>query len=214
MEPQRGDERKGRDAAIRELRELKRIISLVSRALTSWVVGVPSIFALIRVIGGYPSHRPSRLCTSLAATLLLCATASAQHLWWNLEGQRDATCLYGEITVLATHPAIYYCGANWHPGEPAGGYCGIQHNSTRERRTIFSIWDTSPQLHPKVTEADPDTVFGRFGGEGEGGHTHMLWPWNTNDTFPVLRSQAAWQRDQHHRRALLHLRPEHREMAA
>jgi len=119
----------------------------------------------------------------LATASLLCATASAQHLWWDLEGQRDATCLYGEITVLATHPAIYYCGANWHPGEPAGGYCGIQDNSTTERRTIFSIWDTSPQLHPKVTEADPDTVFGRFGGEGEGGHTHMLWPWHTNETF-------------------------------
>ena len=119
----------------------------------------------------------------LANILLLGVSASAQHLWWNLEGQRDGTCLYGEITVLATHPAIYYCGANWHPGEPAGGYCGIQHNSSRERRTIFSIWDTSPQLHPKVTEADLQTIFGRFGGEGEGGHTHMLWPWKTNETF-------------------------------
>jgi hypothetical protein len=120
---------------------------------------------------------------SLANALLLCATASAQHLWWDLQGQRDGTCLYGEITVLATHPAIYYCGANWHPGEPAGGYCGIQDNSRDERRTIFSIWDTSPQLHPKVTEADPDTIFGRFGGEGEGGHTHMIWSWKTNETF-------------------------------
>ena len=119
----------------------------------------------------------------LVSVLLFCATASAQHLWWNLQGQRDATCLYGEITVLATHPAIYYCGANWHPGEPAGGYCGIQHNSNRERRTIFSIWDTSPELHPKVTEADPETIFGRFGGEGEGGHTHMIWNWKTNETF-------------------------------
>jgi hypothetical protein len=32
----------------------------------------------------------------------LCPNIMAQHLWWNLEGQRDATCLYGEITVLAT----------------------------------------------------------------------------------------------------------------
>ena len=47
----------------------------------------------------------------LVSVLLFCATASAQHLWWNLQGQRDATCLYGEITVLATHPAVYYCGA-------------------------------------------------------------------------------------------------------
>ena len=121
----------------------------------------------------------------LAAVSVLwsCLTLPAQHLWWNLEGQRGATCLYGEVTVLATSPAIYYCGANWHPGEAAGGYCGIQHNSATEKRTIFSIWDTSPTLHPKVTEADPKTVYGRFGGEGEGGHTHMLWPWKVGETF-------------------------------
>ncbi len=118
------------------------------------------------------------LCLSLVAT-----AAPAQHLWWNLEGQKEATCLYGEITVLATHTTIYYCGSNWHPGEPAGGYCGIQHNGPKERRTIFSIWDTSPELHPRITAADAATVFGRFGGEGEGGHTHMLWPWKVEETF-------------------------------
>ena len=130
-----------------------------------------------------------RMCAAIksfvtaTALLLVGSHANAQHLWWDLEGQRDATCLYGTITVLATHPAIYYCGANWHPGEPAGGYCGIQHNGVKERRTIFSIWDTSPRLHPRITEADPYTVFGRFGGEGEGGHTHMLWPWKVGETF-------------------------------
>ncbi len=118
------------------------------------------------------------LCLSLASS-----AAQAQHLWWNLDGQNQAKCLYGEITVLATHTTIYYCGANWHPGEPAGGYCGIQHNGPTERRTIFSIWDTSPQMHPKITAADPKTAFGRFGGEGEGGHTHMLWPWKVDETF-------------------------------
>ncbi len=121
------------------------------------------------------------LSLSIAGACVI--NASAQHLWWNLEGQQQGTCLYGEITVLATQPTTYYCGANWHPGEPAGGYCGIQHNDPQERRTIFSIWDTSPQLHPLVTEAWPDTIFGRFGGEGEGGHTHMLWNWKTNETF-------------------------------
>jgi len=127
----------------------------------------------------------NRKCLSLllANLALLCPNIMAQHLWWNLEGQREPTCLYGEITVLATAPGIYYCGANWHPGEPAGGYCGIQHNTLQERRTIFSIWDTSAQLRPKTIEADPRTIFNRFGGEGEGGHTHMLWPWKTNETF-------------------------------
>ena len=112
--------------------------------------------------------------------------AEAQHLWWNLEGQTDATCIYGEVTVLATHPAIYYCGANWHPGEPAGGYCGIQHNTLREKRTIFSIWDTSPTLHPTTTEADPKTIFNRFGGEGEGGHTHLVLSWKLGEPFPFF----------------------------
>jgi len=119
----------------------------------------------------------------VASVLLSASSALAQHLWWNLAGQGDGTCLYGEITVLATQTTTYYCGANWHPGEPAGGYCGIQHNGPQERRTIFSIWDTSPDLHPEITEAGPQTVFGRFGGEGEGGHTHMLWNWKTNQTF-------------------------------
>jgi hypothetical protein len=127
------------------------------------------------------------LCFSLAAS-----AAQAQHLWWNLEGQKEATCLYGEITVLATHTTIYYCGSNWHPGEPAGGYCGIQHNGPQERRTIFSIWDTSPKLHPQVTASDAATVFGRFGGEGEGGHTHMPWPWKVEETFQFfVRKQPA-----------------------
>jgi len=139
------------------------------------------------------------LGTHLLATsglLLLAASSPAQHLWWNLEKAQDATCLYGEITVLATHTTIYYCGANWHPGEPAGGYCGIQHNSPAERRTIFSIWDTSPSLHPKVTEADHQTQFGRFGGEGEGGHTHMIWRWKEGETFQFfVRKQPGAEAD-------------------
>jgi hypothetical protein len=130
----------------------------------------------------------------VAATMLaflFCAKAQAQHLWWILEGQKEATCLYGEITVLATHPSIYYCGANWHPGEPAGGYCGIQHNDEREHRTIFSIWDTSKSLHPRVTEADAKTIFTRFGGEGEGGHTHMIWNWKLGHKFQFFVQKQA-----------------------
>ncbi len=119
---------------------------------------------------------------AVAAFLILCPRAQAQHLWWNLEGHKDPTCLYGTITVLATHRDIYYCGANWHPGAPAGGYCGIQHNSDKERRTIFSVWDTSPQLHPRATQADPETQTSRFGGEGAGEHTHLVWPWKVGET--------------------------------
>lgn len=125
----------------------------------------------------------ARNVVTVAIWLLSGAVADAQHLWWDTKKRDDATALYGEITVLATHQGIYYCGANWHPGEPAGGYCGIQHNGPDERRTIFSIWDTSRTLHPKVVEADAKTIFNRFGGEGEGAHTHMLWNWQLEETF-------------------------------
>jgi hypothetical protein len=106
--------------------------------------------------------------------------AATEALDWNTEGQQNVTCIYGEITVLASIPSIYFCGAQWGG---VGGYCGIQHNSPTERRMIFSMWDTSPTLHPKVTEADSQTVFNRFGGEGEGAHTHMLWDWKYGETF-------------------------------
>jgi len=112
-----------------------------------------------------------------------CSSASAQHLWWDVKDHAADTCLYGQVTVLATHENIYYCGANWHPGQAAGGYCGIQHNGGAERRTIFSIWDTTADLHPVAAAFDPRTVASRFGGEGEGGHTHMLWPWKIRQTF-------------------------------
>jgi len=113
-----------------------------------------------------------------------------QHLWWEKDGQDSATCLYGETIVLATMPGFYYSSAGWWPGNVAGGYCGIQHNRATERRTIFSIWDTSPTLHPAITEADRRTYVGRFGGEGEGGHTHMLWDWREREVFRFfLRKQ-------------------------
>ncbi len=121
--------------------------------------------------------------TILAIQASLVANLQAQHLWWNIEKQAAAKCLYGEITVLATQPGIYYCGANWHPGEPAGGYCGIQHNSPARRCTIFSIWDTSAKLHPTITEAAEKVNRGRFGGEGTGAHTDLACDWKLGETF-------------------------------
>jgi hypothetical protein len=122
----------------------------------------------------------------LAITIMICVTGlqtvdgTTEALTWNMAHHRDVKCIYGEITPLASVPGIYFCGSQWGG---VGGYCGIQHNRMAERRTIFSMWDTSPTQRPRVTEAHPRTVHNRFGGEGEGGHTHMLWEWKYGDTF-------------------------------
>ncbi len=112
------------------------------------------------------------------------AAAQAQHLIWHpAKDHKPFTCIYGEIEVLATNKTIYYCGCNWWPGSPAGGYTGIQDPGGGRHNMIFSIWDTSPTLHPRVTEADTRTVFSRFGGEGTGAHTHLDYNWRLGGTY-------------------------------
>jgi hypothetical protein len=49
---------------------------------------------------------------------------------------------------------------------------------------------TSPQLKPKVTAADPHTLHNRFGGEGTGAHTHMIWDWSLGETFQFFVEKA------------------------
>lgn len=120
------------------------------------------------------------LCVLMAAA----PPANAQHLIWKPKpGDKKYTCLYGEIEVLATGPTIYYCGCNWWPGNPAGGYCGIQDAGAGRHLMIFSIWDTSPTLHPKTTQAESRTKHSRFGGEGTGAHTHLDYDWPLKKTF-------------------------------
>jgi hypothetical protein len=116
-----------------------------------------------------------------ALALLVPAAVSAQHLWWHKPG--TYTAMYGEITVLATGNTMYYCGCNWWPSAPAGGYTGIQDQDGVRHNMIFSIWDTSEKLHPRVVEAEGRTVFTRFGGEGTGAHTHMDYHWALGKTY-------------------------------
>lgn len=113
------------------------------------------------------------------------------HLWWDNKNI-PAKYLYGEISVLASNTAIYYSGVNWHPGEPAGGYCGIQDNSTTERRTIFSIWDTdtAKKQRPSMIHADSQTIFNSFDNEGSGMHSHMVIKWNVGETFMFFLSKS------------------------
>ncbi len=124
------------------------------------------------------------------------AQCPAQHLWWKVPtGVRDVTCVYGQIKVLATQRYIYYCGCNWNPGEPAGGYTGIQDKGQGIHNMIFSIWDTSPTLHPTVSYASSIVNHGRFGGEGTGSHTDAVIGWKLNSTYEFCAEKKYYPED-------------------
>jgi len=61
------------------------------------------------------------LVTALWSGLQARVLAATEAPHWNT-GNPNATWLYGEITVLATLPGMYYCGAQFDQGYP-----GIQH---------------------------------------------------------------------------------------
>lgn len=123
-----------------------------------------------------------RSAVSLSVAVAAVTSAQAQHLIWHAKPGRY-TAIYGEITVLQTNKSIYYCGCNWWPGNPAGGYTGIQDPGGGRHNMIFSIWDTADKLHPSVTEAESRTQFNRFGGEGTGAHTHLDYSWTLGKTY-------------------------------
>ncbi len=126
--------------------------------------------------------------TTLAAFGLCIVPARAQHLagliWRPKDDQGSYRCIYGEIQVLATANSTYYCGCNWWPSCPAGGYTGIQDIDGLKHLMIFSIWDTTSDLHTvAVDQGDPRAELSRFGGEGEGGKTLLPYHWELGKTY-------------------------------
>lgn len=79
----------------------------------------------------------------------------------------------------------------WHRG-----YFGMQANSERERRVIFSVWDSGNEAvdRAKVGAEDRVTLIAKgdgvhadgFGNEGTGGHSHLVQDWKLGDTFCFL----------------------------
>ena len=110
--------------------------------------------------------------------------AASVQLAYPLPKNTRAEAFYCEVTGLKDPPATYYMACGWHRG-----YCGMQVNSPTERRIIFSVWDSGKEAvdRGKVTEADRVRLLGKgegvfagdFGHEGTGGHSHLVYHWET-----------------------------------
>ena len=94
----------------------------------------------------------------------------------------DKEYFYSELTVPAGEDKIgTYFMANGF-GE---GYMGIQVNSETERRVLFSVWDPDKGQTTLVRKGNGVTA-GRFGGEGTGGQSYMLFDWKAGTTYKFL----------------------------
>ena len=112
--------------------------------------------------------------------------AASVHLSFPTPKDAPITAFYNEVTALEDPVHSFYMACGF-----SRGYFGMQVNSLKERRIIFSVWDAgsgqdakdrstvAEELHTKLL-AKGDGVEGSvFGNEGTGGHSHFKYLWKT-----------------------------------
>lgn len=115
------------------------------------------------------------------------------HLGYQLpENAKDITYVYSEVCVPVGQDVIgTFCMANGF----SAGYSGMQVNSAKERRILFSVWSPFQTDDPKkIPEADrivllgkgTDVQVGTFGNEGSGGQSFLRFPWQAGTTYRFL----------------------------
>jgi hypothetical protein len=124
--------------------------------------------------------------------------AASVHLKYPVSDSVKTVSFYNEITVPAGFDPVhtYYMACGF-----ARGYFGIQVNSEKERRVIFSVWDAGNEAVDRnkvgaenrvMLLAKGDSVITNdFGNEGTGGHSHFVYPWKTQTTYKFLVTALA-----------------------
>lgn len=114
------------------------------------------------------------------------------HLRYQVPSDRKLTHAYTEITVPKEQDPIgtYYMANGF--GE---GYFGFQVNSHSERRVLFSVWSPFKTDNPREIPEDQrivalargkDVHVGKFGNEGSGGQSYLVYPWKAGRTYRFL----------------------------
>ena len=119
--------------------------------------------------------------------------AASVHLLYPVADSVKATAFYSELRVPKGADVIhsYYMACGF-----ARGYFGIQVNSAKERRVIFSVWDAGDEAVDRNKVADSNRVqliakgngviTNDFGNEGTGGHSHWVYNWHADSTYKFL----------------------------
>lgn len=118
------------------------------------------------------------------------------HLRYDIMGRTDVEYFYSEIHVPAGNDVI---GSYYMANGFADGYFGMQVNSAKERRVLFSVWSPFQTDDPKVIPEEDRILLqkkgegvytGEFGNEGSGGQSYLRYPWKAGTSYGfLLRAQ-------------------------
>jgi hypothetical protein len=114
------------------------------------------------------------------------------HLRYEVPREQQFQYAYSEITVPEGEDTI---GSFFMANGFGEGYFGIQVNSSKERRVLFSIWSPFHTDNPRDIPEDqrvvslgngPGVRVGEFGSEGSGGQSFLVHPWQAGITYRFL----------------------------
>jgi hypothetical protein len=115
------------------------------------------------------------------------------HLNYQLPSDAgDIDWFYTELTIPEGNDIE---GSYFMANGFADGYFGIQVNSKKERRILFSVWspyksdnpcEIPPEYKITLLKKGPDVITKEFGNEGSGGQSYMKYFWKTGITYRFL----------------------------
>lgn len=114
------------------------------------------------------------------------------HINYSVPTDGDVSYYYNEVTVPPGEDKV---GSYFMANGFGEGYFGIQVNSDRERRILFSVWSPfhtdDPKSIPddqkiKMLKKGKDVQTGEFGNEGSGGQSYLRYLWKADETYRFL----------------------------
>lgn len=114
------------------------------------------------------------------------------HLNYVIPADEQAEWFYNEVTVPEKQDVV---GSYFMANGFAEGYFGMQVNSDRERRILFSVWSPFKTDEPKSIPKDKQIIMlrkgdgvytGEFGNEGSGGQSYLKYNWKAGNTYRFL----------------------------
>ena len=114
------------------------------------------------------------------------------HLSYQVPRDADLQYAYSEVTVPKGHDPI---GSFYMANGFGQGYFGVQVNSSKERRVLFSVWSPFKTDNPRDIPKEqrivalahgPEVHIGEFGNEGSGGQSYLVYPWKAGNTYRFL----------------------------